>query len=330
VEGDTGSRLGLPYTGIVTFLRSAVCEDLTTLDADIAVIGMPNDEGTGWLPGSRFGPRRLREASVRFAGSLQGRPGFWDIDEGRRYLAYEIANGRIVDCGDVDIMYTRPDLTWDNATRMVRGILAAGAMPVVLGGDHSATYPVVRAYDSEVAVLHFDAHVDYQPFVHGIVHSYGNPIRMVRQLPHVSQITQVGIRSFRTNESDVADSLAAGNAVVTTNQLRLRGPDAFLDTLPAGCRVYVSIDIDVLDIALVPGTGTPEPDGLSYRELRDALLAVATRHEVVGVGLVEVNPMLDVPSQATSFTATQLLIEFLCRLVEHPGYRERHRPTTTS
>ncbi len=318
-------RLDLPFTGLVSFLRGPTCSNLDELDADIAVLGFPTDEGVGWLPGARFGPRKLRELSLRFVGGApQENAGFWDIDADRRYLDYELANGRIVDCGDVDVIYTRPDKSWDNATEMVRAVLARGAMPVVLGGDHGISFAIARAFSEPMSVVHFDAHVDYQPFVHGVIHSHGNPMRMITSLDHVDRILQVGIRSFRTHQQDVADSIGDGNAVITARQARERGPEGVASLLPSSHKVYVSIDIDVLDPSIVPGTSAPEPSGLTYDELRDDLAAIAQRADVVGFDLVEVNPMIDTPTQLTSFIAVQLIVEFLGQIVEQPVYRARH------
>ncbi len=318
-------RLDLPFTGLVSFLRTPACGDIARLDADVAVIGFPSDEGSGWLPGARLGPRRLRELSMRFTGGTpQRHSGFWDIDEQHRYLDYELDNGRIVDCGDVDVIYTRPDKSWDNATAMVGAILARGAMPIVLGGDHGITFSIVRAFSEQLTVVHFDAHVDYQPFVHGIIHSHGNPMRMVSTLDHVDRIIQVGIRSFRTREEDAGDSIHDGNSIITARELRRRGAEELTVLLPKDRPVYVSIDVDVLDPPIVPGTSAPEPSGLSYDELRDTLVAIARHAEVVGFDLVEVNPMIDNAAQVTSFVGAQLIVEFLGRIVEHPAYRRRH------
>jgi agmatinase len=320
-----GDRLDLPFTGLVSFLRAPICTNLDELDADIAVLGFPSDEGTGWLPGARLGPRRLRELSLRFVGGApQNQSGFWDIDSGRRYLDYELGNKRIVDCGDVDVIYTRPDQSWDNATAMVAKIIERGAMPIVLGGDHGISYAIVRAFTERLTVVHFDAHVDYQPFVHGVIHSHGNPMRMITTLDHVDRILQVGIRSFRTHEEDASDSLRDGNTIVTPRELRQRGPEGMAEMLEKGGSVYVSIDVDVLDPPIVPGTSAPEPSGLSYDELRDTLAAIARRADVVGFDLVEVNPMIDSPAQLTSFIGVQLIVELLGRVVEQPAFRERH------
>ena len=328
------ARWDLPFTGLVSFLRSPSCTDLDRLDADIAVLGVPSDEGSPWKPGARFAPRKIRELSLQFAGrgTVDGQRGYYDIGDGRRYLDHERIHRRLVDCGDVDIIYTNVRRTFANITSDVGKILAAGAFPVVIGGDHAITYPVVRAYRHPLHVLHFDAHMDYRPFVHGVQWANGNPIRNVARLATVGSIVQVGIRSLRTRQADVEDSRARGNDIVTIPECRRRGPAGVLERLPRNEPVYVSIDIDVLDLPLVPGCASAEVNGLGYDELRQVLFAVARHNEVVGFDLVEVNPMLDVASENTSLIAAQLIMEFLGRIVEHPQYRRRHpaRPAATA
>src|SRR5581483_9360995 len=214
-----------------------------------------------------------------------------------------------------------PDLSGREArARLPRRPLVGGRA----GGDHAITYPVVRAYEERLNVVHFDAHLDYRPFVHGVQWANGNPIRNVSQLKTCHHIIQVGIRSLRTSQSDVQDSRARGNDIVTMPEFRRRGVTAIVDRLPANEPVYVSIDIDVLDLPLVPGCASSEPNGLSYEELRQTLFAIARGREVIGFDVVEVNPMLDVASDNTSLLAAQLTLEFLGRIVEHPGYRARH------
>jgi agmatinase len=324
-ETPRAPRWDLPFTGFVSFLRSPTCTDLGRLDADIAILGAPSDEGSPWKPGARFAPRKIRELSVQFAGrgTVDGQRGYYDVAENRRFLDHERINRRLVDCGDVDIVYTNVRQTFDNITHDVGRILAAGALPVVIGGDHAITYPVVRAYRQRLHVVHFDAHLDYRPFVHGVQWANGNPIRNVAKLPTVGAIVQVGIRSLRTRQADVDDSRARGNDIVTVADYRRRGPARILEHLPPGEPVYVSIDIDALDLPLVPGCASAEVNGFAYEELREALVAIARHAEVIGFDLVEVNPMLDVASDNTSLVAAQLIMEFLARIVEHPGYRRR-------
>jgi agmatinase len=329
-------RLNLPFTGLISFLRTKQCLNLAELDADIAVLGAPTDEGSPWVPGARFGPRTIREMSVRGMNwgmsPAQDRYGYFDLQEDRHYLEREFRYSRIADCGDVDVLFTNVEQTFANITRDVKAILRAGALPIVIGGDHAITFPIVRAYDEtraeKVHVIHFDAHLDYWPFQHGVLYSNGTPIRLVADLPFVGHIVQVGIRSLRHRRQDLEDSVRRGNDVVTVNQTRERGVDSVLEHLDPGAQVYVSIDIDVLDMPLVPGCSSSEVGGFDYPEFKEVLAFIAERFHVVGFDLVEVNPLLDIPSRSTSLIAAQLIQEFLARIVENPSWKRAHGVTT--
>jgi agmatinase len=310
--------LHYPFAGIPSFLRSRIHPDLATLDAAIAVIGVPTDEGSPYMPGSRFGPRRIREHSLRFDVD-----GFYDGRTDQTYLTHELQHGLIADAGDVDVLPTNAELTWDNITSSIRRLLEAGAMPVVIGGDHAISAPVVRAWDRPIHVVHFDAHIDYTPFQHGFMYTNIQPMRHIRAMPHVRTLTQLGIRSLRNRGSDVHDSLGDGNRVVGMEELRDRRPRDLVAAIPADEAVYVSIDIDVLDMSLVPGCVSAEPDGLGYAELREALLALAEHTDVVGFDLVEVNPLLDVGTGTTSYLAAHAIVEFLGYVCAQPRWISR-------
>jgi agmatinase len=313
------TRLDMPFVGIPSFLRAPICQDLGLLEAEIAIMGVPTDEGSPFMPGSRFGPRVIREHSLRF---VTGEGGYYDPQRGRRFLEHEMI-GAIADVGDADILPTNVAGTFANVTATTRRVLEAGAMPVVLGGDHAITFPVVRAFDGPLHVVHFDAHLDYMPFVHGIEYSNQNAFRHIRRMPHVVDITQVGIRSIRNTEEMHRDSLADGNRVVTMEAFRDLGAVSILSSLPEGAACYVSIDIDVLDLSLVPGCVSAEPDGMAYAELRNVLEAIAEHAEVVGFDLVEVNPQLDVATGITSYLAAHLIVEFLGRICDQPRWAEK-------
>lgn len=323
-------RLLLPFTGPTSFLR-VPSADLNELDADIAVLGVPSDEGSPWIPGARLAPKAIREMSVRSLGwgtETQRRgQGYFDINERRHYLAKELGHDRVVDCGDVEVVFTLPEVTHGNVTRDVKLILAADAMPVVIGGDHAITFPVVRAYEPPINVIHFDAHLDYRPFVHGITLSNGSPMRLIGELPQVGHILQVGIRSLRLSESDLHDSLAKGNHVVTVREMRDSDHDSVFESISVADPVYVSIDIDVLDMPIVPGCSSGEIGGFSYEELVGALTYVASRFDVRGFDIVEVNPLLDVPARNTCLLAAQLAQEFMARITDGPAWRRRHELT---
>ena len=142
-------------------------------------------------------------------------------------------------------------------------------------------------------------------------------------MPNVGSINQVGIRSIRNTQVMHEDSLRDGNRVVTMEAFRDRPVESELDGIPDGARCYVSVDIDVLDMSLIPGCVSAEPNGMSYAELRDAMLAVAERTRVIGLDLVEVNPLLDVRTGLTSYLAAHILVESLGRICDQPWWRER-------
>lgn len=323
-EGPGTDRMDYPFVGIPSFLRSPLAQDLARLDADVAVLGAPTDEGSPFMPGSRFAPRSIREHSLRF---VTDPPGFFDPQERRRFLEREMRENRIADVGDADILPTNPADTFTNITAATRAILARGALPVVIGGDHAVTFPVVRAFDEAglgpLYVVHFDAHLDYMPFVHGLSMTNQHAFRHIRAMPNVATITQVGIRSIRGSETMLADSLRDGNRVVTMEELRDVTIAGLAESIPEDARVYVSIDIDVLDLPLVPGCVSAEPGGLRYEELRATLFALAERADVIGFDLVEVNPMLDVGTGVTSYLAAHTIVEFLARICAQPRWAAR-------
>jgi agmatinase len=230
--------------------------------------------------------------------------------------------GRIADVGDADILPTNVVDTFANITALTKAVVNRGAMPVALGGDHSVTFPVVRGFEDEEPfhVVHFDAHIDYMPFVHGLQYTNQHAFRHIRLMPNVGSIVQVGIRSLRNTQVMHDDSVRDGNRVVTMEEFRDRPDEATLEGIPEGARCYVSIDIDVLDISLTPGCVSAEPGGMTYEELRDSLAGVAERTEVIGLDLVEVNPLLDVPTGLTSYLAAHTLIEFLGRICDQPRW----------
>ena len=164
-RGSDGGRINRPFVGIPSFLRAPICTEIEAFDGAIAVMGVPFDEGSPFMPGSRFGPRALREHSLRF---VSGEGGFYNPETRRNYLDVELSQGLILDVGDADIAPTNVERTFASVTQMTRLLLDRGALPVVLGGDHSITYPIVRAFSETLHVVHFDAHSDYSPFIHDL------------------------------------------------------------------------------------------------------------------------------------------------------------------
>jgi agmatinase len=301
-----------PFVGIPTFLRAPVAESAE--GARLAVLGVPFDEGSPFIPGSRFGPRAIREQSMRFASAPDSR---FDVRSGRRLL--DVADGELVDVGDVEVVAAAPPATAANITAAVREVVAAGAVPVVLGGDHSITHPIVRALEGPLYVVQFDAHLDYAESHGTNRYSNAHAFRPISRMETVDGLVQAGIRSLRTEAGLYRESLADGNRIVPPDELRALGPDGLAALVPEGARCYLSVDVDALDISLVPGCVSAEPGGLSYEELRDALVAIAGRTDVAGIDLVEVNPSVDTPGGATAYLAAHVLVEALDAIAGVPA-----------
>jgi agmatinase len=306
----------LPSVGLVSFMKAPVCEDFSKIDADVAILGVPYDAGIGFRPGTRFGPRAIREYSVRYSGWGGWKSsGYWDLNDKQRKLAAT----RIVDCGDVDVAYYDIERNMRLMTDNARAILDRNALPVFLGGDHSVTFPLVCAFDrfGPLDIVHFDAHLDWIDHVDGIKFANGSPFRRISELPFVRQQVHLGIRDLRSREGDFDDALKAGSQIFTREEIREQGTKAILDAIPAMNNVYVSIDIDGLDPSIAPGTGSPTVDGLLYHEVRALLQGVAKKGRVVGFDVVEVNPLLDLHGQ-TSLLTTTMIAEFLGAIFAQP------------
>ncbi len=306
-HGYESGRLNLPFVGIPTFAKAPYVADWRTLDADVAVLGAPFDAGTQFRPGARFGPRAIREASTLFSF---GHAGAYDHEDDATYLGPEV---RIADMGDADIVHTDTIASHDNIRKGLRAALDAGALPVVLGGDHSVNIPCIEAFEGQgdIHILQIDAHLDFVDERHGVTRGHGNPMRRAAEKDYVTGLTQLGIRNVSSTAKEGYDAARAmGSDILSVRQVRALGTEAVLSRIPAGARLYITIDIDGFCPSIAPGTGTPSHGGFLYYEVLELLQGVAKAHEVVGLDLVEVAPDYD-PSQSTQILAAQLLLNTL-------------------
>lgn len=307
---DAG-RLNLPFVGIATFGKYPYVENWDAIDADIAVLGAPFDFGTQFRPGARFGPRAVREASTLFSF---GHAGAYDHEDDVTYLG---EGTKIVDLGDADIVHTDTIKSHQNIEFGVRKILAAGAIPVVIGGDHSVNIPCINAFDDQgpIHVLQIDAHLDFVDERHGVRYGHGNPMRRAAEKPYVTGLSQFGIRNVSsTAKEGYADARAMGSDILSVRQCRAEGVDALLSRIPADANIYLTIDIDGFDPSIAPGTGTPSHGGFLYYEVLELIAAVAKRQRIVGMDLVEVAPDYD-PTGSTSTLAAQVLLNIIGRIL---------------
>lgn len=316
--GYEGGRLNLPFVGISTFGKNRYVEDWDQIDADIAILGAPYDFGTQWRAGARFGPRAIREASTLFSF---GHGGAYDHEEDTVFL--EADKVRIVDLGDADIVHTDTVKSHANIEFGVRKILEAGALPVVLGGDHSINIPCVNAFAEDCAangpihIVQIDAHLDFVDERHGVRYGHGNPMRRAAEKPYVSGLSQLGIRNVSSTAKEGYEAARAmGSDILSVRQVRKLGVEALLERIPAGRRYYVTIDIDGFDPSIAPGTGTPSHGGFLYYEVLEMMAGLAKRGTIVGLDLVEVAPDYD-HTGTTAILAAQILMNTLGHIMHH-------------
>ena len=300
--------------GRPAFAMAPRADELETLEADIAVLGVPHgipyDMDNLRAP-SATAPAALREQSVRFGHWLD----HYDFDFGGPLFAGR--DVRLVDCGDVAM--TPGDFTGNSArtTEAVRTILERGAVPFVLGGDHSIPIPVMRAFADRppFCVVQLDAHLDWREERRGVREGLSSPMRRASELPNVSGMAQIGLRgigSARTAEVEAA--LAWGSVLVRAAEVHRDGVATALARIPEAERYYITLDVDGLDPAIAPGVNDPGFGGLTYDEAFALLRGVADRGRVIGFDVVEVVPAVDV-QHLTSLVAARLTLNLMGALV---------------
>lgn len=302
--------LNLPFTGISTFGKYPICDDIEKLDemnADVAVIGVPNDMGTQWRSGARMGPRAVREGSTLYSFGLEGA---YDIENDITYLG---PDWKVFDCGDVDIVHGDILQSHDNTEETVRKIVAKDIMPVIIGGDHSITAPIGKGMEEAgpFHVIQIDAHLDWADHRSGMRYGHGNCIRRLSELDHVQNIYQFGIRGISSSKKEDVDAAREyGSVILSPTKMRQKGVEGLLDLIPKGEKYYITIDIDGIDPSVAPGTGTPSPGGLLYDEVNELLKGISKHGEVIGFDLVEVAPQYD-PTGMTGQTAARIMLDLL-------------------
>ena len=294
----------LPYGGIPTFARAPIVQPDGDWRADIAVLGVPFDLALGFRPGARFAPRALREASLRSV------PPFTGLDGQTRLGGVSFA-----DAGDVVLPGLEPELARERTARAARLVRERCRLPVFLGGDHSVTYPLLRAFGGVdgLHVVQLDAHLDFTDVRNDTRWSNSSPFRRACEaLPNLVHITTVGLRGLRFDPEAVAAARARGHALISMREVADEF-GAVLERLPRGKPVYLSVDVDAFDPSVIPGTSSPEPDGLTYAQAMRLLAATARRNTVVGMDVVELAPNLDSTGRS-ELLAARLIMETLCEV----------------
>lgn len=306
-------NINLPITGICSFAKYPVCTDLEQLDAHIAVLGIPYDQGAAWYGGQRLGPRGIRNISTAYA---RGDAGFYDPEEDEFLLA---APAKIVDCGDVDILHADPEYCFTSIEKTVRKVLEKGAIPALIGGDHSVSIPIAKALDyfsEPVNIIQFDAHLDFSMVKGPQKFGNGNPIRRMSEMPHIGKIVQIGMRGLGSSSQQDWQDARKENTVITARNFHSMSRHELLEKIPKG-KAYITFDIDAYDLSLMPATAAPSPGGLLYEETVDLLTDICEKADVIGFDVVETAPPYDTPGSTGCRLAALTMLHIMGQIMKH-------------
>ena len=304
---STSSFAGVP---------AATLEDLQ--GARAVIVGAPFDWGTSHRPGTRFGPKAIRESD------------YFSADAYRPHLPTGLnALESVVDIGDIELHPGDIEGDLDLIADTVAQISSAGSIPIVLGGDHTITYAnatgIARTHGfGEVALVHFDAHADTGELTgYGALYGHGTPMRRLIESGAVpgSRFVQIGLRGYWPGPETVAWMKGEGMRSYMMTEIEERGLRPVVDEAVGYAGedakgVFLSIDIDVIDPGMAPATGTPEPGGLTSRQMLDTVRRVSRDLNVLGADIVEVSPPYDGPGGITALLANRLVLEILNGLAE--------------
>ena len=295
------------YAGLLTYGTLPYTQDPAELEGiDVAIVGAPTDDLVSDRPGARFGPRAIRAASCPSGPHLEA-----SVDA--------MAELRMVDYGDAAVVPADPVRTHEAIERTVGEVLAAGAIPIVLGGDHSIAEPDIRACAGRyrpLGLVHFDTHTDTGTEVFGVEVSHGTPMYRLVEQGHVdpSRYVQIGLRGYWPGPQEFAWQQERGITSFFMHDVRELGIKAVVDRaleIVGEGPAYATVDVDVLDPAFAPGTGTPEPGGMTSADLLWACRTLAERLELVGAEVVEVIPTAVGSADVTALVADRIVRELL-------------------
>ncbi len=318
----TFARGELPhFAGINTFLKAPYVENVREVGKyDAAVVGVPLDAGTTYRPGARFGPQGIRRISALYT------PYNYELGVDLREQM------TLCDVGDVFVIPANIEKSFDQISRAVAHIFSSGALPLILGGDHSIGFPCVRGIaqctSKKIGIIHFDRHIDIQAKdLDERMHT--TPWYWATELPNVSpkNLVQIGIGGWQVPREGVKVARERGTNILTIEDVERLGlektAEIALELAHAGTdAVYVSFDVDSVDCGFVPGTGWPEPGGFLPREALK-LLGLVAREGICGLEVVEVSPPYDT-SDITALLAVRVVVEALGAMVAH-GTLGKHK-----
>ena len=294
-----------------SFLWSPICTDLDQLDAHVAILGIPfgqayvaehisNDQSRA--------PDAIRAMSDRICRALH----HYDFDVGGPI--YDNRALKVVDCGNVPADPRDLSTHGPRSEMAVRKILKAGAMPIILGGDHAIPIPVLRAYDDEngpITLIHIDAHLDWREEINGVREGLSSTIRRASEMEHIGEIFQIGLRAQGSGrQTDYDAAVEYGSNLIPAYEVHEKGMQSVLERIPNGGRYYLTIDADGLDPSIAPGVAGPALGGITDVQMRQLIHGLVKKGRVVGMDIVEITPSLDV-NNITSITAGRLIVNLI-------------------
>lgn len=310
-----------PSIGHATFLYSKLATDLDRMEADIAFLGVPYGDAYTFaeiVNDQTNMPAAMRRATDRITRSIER----YDFDLGGPL--YDGRPIRAVDCGDIIGDPRDLGAHYKKAEAAIRKIRAAGAMPIVLGGDHGVPIPVLRGLDADgpITLVQIDQHLDWRQEVNGVTQGYSSPIRRASEMAHVQDIFQIGLRatgSARTEEVEAAK--AYGAHLISAYELHDHGMEAVLARIPDRGRYYLTVDLDGMDPTIAPGVAGPCPGGVTFVQARKLIHGLVAKGRVIGMDVVEITPRTDL-NQITCITAGRLVVNMIGAAVR-AGYFEK-------
>ena len=294
-----------------TFLEFPFAGDLDTLDADIAILGIPF--GMPYQPSEMANDQSRAPDAIRQFGNY--------ADEAKIHYDWDLGgpllDGRpvkVVDCGNVTADMANHGEHYRRAEAAARKILASGATLITLGGDHGIPIPVMRALerkDEQITLVHVDAHLDWRHDVNGETEGYSSPIRRAAEMPWFGSIVQIGMRGVGSARSgEVQDAKAYGCDIITAYELEDLGMQAVLDRIPSGGPYYLTIDADGLDPTIMPAVLARTPGGVTWSQIRKLIHGLVNKGRVLGMDLVEIAPNHDIDGM-TMVYAERLICNFI-------------------
>jgi agmatinase len=324
------TRLANMYGPDATFLGvpgADLADQPSYAEADIVILGAPFDGGTSHRPGARFGPQAIRGTD------------YLPHDASRPHLALGVdplTELRVVDAGDAEMPSGDTELSLRRLEEAVHRICRAGAVPVILGGDHTIALPdatgVARHVGwGRVSVIHFDAHADTGDTQWGSLYGHGTPMRRLIESGAVrgDRFLQLGLRGYWPGPQTLDWMAGQRMRSFEMTEVVARGLDACLDDAFAIATdecdgVFLSVDVDVVDPGMAPGTGTPEPGGLTGRQLLDAVRRIAMEMPLAGMDVVEVSPPYD-HAEVTAYLGNRVVLEALSGIAWRRGHAAGRR-----